>query len=349
MLPASSLLSSVDFRKVNVDDDAAFSQFYRSMRDAELFERADPPYWSEHEAAVMFRRPEPGETMDAYAAYDDSDATAMRGVAILGLTYNDNIDKAFFDVAVPPENRHLGVGSGLLRFLEGLATDAGRTTFLTESHLPFDSRNAHPYRQFAEKRGYALANVEVTRRLKLPVADELIQQWIDESAPHHQDYRIETFVNDIPDELVESFCYLHNQLALDSPTGDIDFEAESLTPEGLKIRQEKLLEAGRTVYETLAIDKSGEAVAQSTLATTSSDTISVFQWGTLVRRDHRGHRLGMATKAANLRAMQKDNPERTQIVTSNAEDNDNMVRINEKMGFEPIELMVEWQRKLDPT
>ena len=145
---------------------------------------------------------------------------------------------------------------------------------------------------------------------------------------------------------MESFCYLFNQLALDAPTGDIEFEAEAMTPEDFAIRRAKVKEMGRTVYETVAIDSSGAAVAHSTLAVSAANPRDVWQWGALVRRDARGHRLGLAVKAANLRALQRGHPETEAVYTTNSEDNDAMVAINVRMGFRPVELLAEYQRKL---
>ena len=58
--------------------------------------------------------------------------------------------------------------------------------------------------------------------------------------------------------------------------------------------------------------------------------------GTLVRRDHRGHRLGTAVKIANLRALQQARPEATEVKTQNAETNAWMVGINVRLGFGPV-------------
>jgi len=337
----------VKIREIDVHDDEEFGKFYRILRDAEFFERPDAPVWSERECAVMFRREEPGERWCSYAAYDDNDDSTMVGIGGMVVTLLDNTDKAFLGVDVAPKMRGRGVGSAILSFLEDRAREAGRTVLLTESNLQFETRETHPYRRFAEKRGYRLANVEVRRRLRLPVPEEQLQRWVDEAAAHHADYRIETFVDDLPEHLLESYCYLSNQLALDAPTGEIDFEAESMTPETFRVRQQKVKEQGRTVYETLGLDSDGQAVAQSTLAVPKDDPATVLQWGTLVRRDRRGHRLGLATKVANLRAVQAAHPERERIFTTNSEDNDNMVAINVKMGFEPVELLAEFQRRLD--
>ena len=336
----------VQIREVDIHDDDQFRQFFCIMRGAETFERPEAAFWSERECAVMFRHQEPGEQWWSYAAFDDANDAVMIGIGSVVLTLHDNVDKAFLGVEVAPELRGRGVGSAVLSFLEDKAREAGRTVLLTESHVPFATRDNHRYRQFAEKRGYSLANVEVRRRLRLPVPDEQLQAWADEAAPHHAGYHIQTFVDDVPDELLESYCYLSNQLAIDAPTGEIDFEAESMTPDKFRIRMQKVKEQGRTMYETLALDDDGQVVAQSTLAVPADDPTTVFQWGTVVRKDHRGHRLGLATKLANLRTVQEAHPERERILTTNSEDNANMVGINVLMGFEPIELLAEFQRKL---
>lgn len=330
-------------REIDVHDDAQFHDYYVTRRDALLYQRPDAPVWSEREAQVMFRREEPTDDWRAFGAYDGD---RLVGAAEFILPLLDNTDKVYLEVQVAPRNRRRGIGSELLSHLVEFAEATGRTVLLGDSHLPLDQRETHPYVRFAEKNGFATASVEVERELKLPVSADQLTAWEQEAAPYHVDYQIQTFVDDLPEQLLESYCYLSNQLALDAPSGDIDFEPEGMTPEAFRVRLAKVKEQGRTMFETLAIDASGQAVAQSTLAVPADDPLRVSQWGTLVHRDHRGHRLGMAVKAANLRAMQQAFPDRQKVLTSNSEDNDHMVAINVTMGFEPVELLVEFQRKL---
>jgi GNAT superfamily N-acetyltransferase len=70
------------------------------------------------------------------------------------------------------------------------------------------------------------------------------------------------------------------------------------------------------------------------------------QWGTLVHRDHRGHRLGAAVKVANLRALQDRQPEVPRVLTTNAETNAWMVAINDRLGFHPVAVVPMLKRVL---
>ena len=65
-----------------------------------------------------------------------------------------------------------------------------------------------------------------------------------------------------------------------------------------------------------------------------------------MHREHRGHQLGLATKAVNLRAVQSARGDLTLVSTQNAETNDHMVAINDKMGFRPIEVSAEFVKRL---
>jgi hypothetical protein len=65
-----------------------------------------------------------------------------------------------------------------------------------------------------------------------------------------------------------------------------------------------------------------------------------------VHREHRGHKLGLATKALNLRAVQAARGDLTLVTTQNAETNDYMVAINTRMGFRPIEVAAEYVKRL---
>jgi GNAT superfamily N-acetyltransferase len=293
------------------------------------------------------REPLKDEVVEAWAIFEDESAGAkLFGGGLIFFPQLDNLEKSYTGLAISPEHQRRGAGGAVLEHLVSRARAYGRSTVLLESQYPFDRRHDHGHRRFAERHGFAVASVEVSRRMPLPVPEEQLQAWIDEAAPHHTDYRIETF-EEIPDELLPSVCYVVNQLALDAPTGDIDFEAEQITPEIRRDSNARFKKSGGSKLETVAIDKDGQAVAVTTLGIMAGEADKVHQWATIVNREHRGHRLGLAVKAANLRAVQRAYPERTAVYTSNHEDNAHMVSINEKMGFVPIELFVEFQRKLD--
>ncbi len=324
-------------------DDSVMRDFYDVSRRAELLGREDAPFWTWEEFIGGFRSEDSGERQQLFAAYDGD---RMIACAVLWSFLLDNVDKAFFFLDVDVTDRRRGVGRAVLDRIEQVAKADGRSLVLTDSKLPFDQRETHGYRQFAEACGYGLSNYEVVRHLALPVPDDKIQGWIDEAAPRHEGYTIETFVGAVPDDLVEPLCTLLGQLAVDAPTGAVDFDEEVMTPERYAENIATVTAMGRARYETLALTPDRLVVAQSTLAVpVASTNTTVFQWGTFVHREHRGHALGLATKAVNLRAAQASRADLTLVTTQNAETNGYMVAINERMGFAPIEVATEFVKR----
>jgi RimJ/RimL family protein N-acetyltransferase len=96
----------------------------------------------------------------------------------------------------------------------------------------------------------------------------------------------------------------------------------------------------------VALDKTGAVVAYTDIATTVHEPDRAYQWGTLVRRDARGHRLGLAVKVANLRLLQDSCPELRRLTTYNAEVNARMVEVNDRLGFVPVARLGEFQKRL---
>lgn len=324
-------------------DDALMRDFYDLDRRAELHDRQHAPFWEFEEFLGAIRSPDSGERKEVFAAYDGD---RMVGNAVLWSFLLDNTEKAWFGVNVDVPERRRGIGRALVDRLEQHAKNDGRSLILSDAKLPFDDRDSHSYRRFAEACGYELFNYEVVRHLALPVADGEIQTWIDEAEPHHEGYTIETFVGAIPDDLVESLCVLLGQLAVDAPTGSVDFEEEAVTPQRYAEMVATTKAMGRARYETVALTPQRQVVAQSTLAVPLEQSTTVYQWGTFVHRDHRGHKLGLATKAVNLRAVQAARDDLTVVTTQNAETNGYMVAINERMGFRPIEVAAEFVKRL---
>jgi hypothetical protein len=66
----------------------------------------------------------------------------------------------------------------------------------------------------------------------------------------------------------------------------------------------------------------------------------------MVLPEHRGHRLGLATKLATHRAVRAAFPECHLVVTSNAEVNTHMNAINDALGYEVLEDLLEYHRRL---
>jgi GNAT superfamily N-acetyltransferase len=324
-------------------DDAVMRDFYEVDRRAELLGRPDAPFWEFDEFLGFVRSADSGERQELFAAYDGD---RIVGTAVLWSFLMDNVDKCVFRLRVDVPERRRGIGTALVNRLEQIAKDDGRSLIVSDTIVPFDNREGHGYRRFAEACGYQLSDYEVVRHLPLPVSDEQVQEWIDEAAPKHVGYRIETFVGSVPDELVESLCVLFGQLAVDAPTGLIDFEEEVVTAQRYAEMVAATAAMGRVRYETVALTPDRQVVAQSTLSMSLEQSTTVYQWGTFVHREHRGHRLGLATKAVNLRAVQSARDDLTLVVTQNGETNSYMVAINERMGFRPIEVTVEYVKKL---
>ena len=87
-------------------------------------------------------------------------------------------------------------------------------------------------------------------------------------------------------------------------------------------------------------------MAYTDLVLPSGAPSKVWQWGTLVDREHRGHRLGMAVKVANLRELQRAHPERETVGTGNDATNSYMVGINVELGFRVVELARMYRKVL---
>jgi GNAT superfamily N-acetyltransferase len=326
----------MEIRPVDVDDDAEFGRFHQVMEAAERFERPLAGMWSLEEARVLFRDGDPAERVVGLVAVEAGEVVGAGGAF---LPTADNLHVDWVMPWVEPHRRGRGIGSAVLGELLALCREDGRTEHIIETAYPFERSEDHPYRRFCEGHGFALANTEVRRHLELPVDEADLDLLIKESAVHHEGYRIETFDGPIPDALVDSLCETRNQLAVDAPTGDLFFEAERTDRAIHREREALLLKQGRVMVCTLAVSADGEVVAYNDLVIPRDDRPNVYQWGTLVRREHRGRRLGMAVKARGLKELQaRVGPDRARVLTCNAEQNAHMVGINERLGFRAVEV-----------
>nr|WP_246241998.1 GNAT family N-acetyltransferase [Flexivirga aerilata] len=291
------------------------------------------------------RQPDQEERQELYGVFDGDRLT---GTSLLWVPLTDNLDKVYADVTVHPQARRRGAGTALVGHLVDRVRQLRRREVWVESFVPPGDFASHPYSRFAHAHGFETGWVEAVRHLPLPMARTTLERLAGADAPSYEpDYEVRTFVGRVPDALLPGLAELMSLLAVDAPSGDFDFEAEDITPDRLRRAHAREEQQGRTRLSALAIHRrSGVVAAQSDLVLDDDLAGPVRQEGTFVHREHRGHRLGMATKVANLQLLQRARPGRPYVVTMNAEDNQHMVDINVALGFEVVERLVEWVRRV---
>ena len=85
-----------------------------------------------------------------------------------------------------------------------------------------------------------------------------------------------------------------------APLGELDLEDEVWSPERVAERDERFVATGRRQFGVLAYAADGTCVGTTELFVNAVASWRALQGGTLVIPGHRGHRLGLSLKLANL-------------------------------------------------
>jgi GNAT superfamily N-acetyltransferase len=328
---------SVEIRPFDREDPAQVRALWEVGRAAEA-DRAYSTYpaW---ESAQISLTSIPADRLEVrFLAWDGAEAV---GNAVVSGSTIDNPTLAYVDVAVRPDRRREGLGSRLLERAEAAAREHGRTTLTGEVHAPVEGTS--PGLAMALARGY---RVDIEDGVKVADLRATRATWPDlaaEVAPAHAGYRLVTAWSPVPDEVALAFCEIDNRFYELAPAGEVQREAETLDLERFRAREELFARAGRHELLTVAFPDRAEAraAAFSALVVSDSATHRAQQGGTVVLPEHRGHRLGLACKLANHRALVERFPEVEWIVTYNADVNAAMNAVNDRLGFRVVERCVE--------
>lgn len=348
---------------IDVHDDTVFAAWYAAYKaalDAAVGEEEAAVY-ELAELEAQWREPTSDQQQTGFAGYvtggDGEAGDELVAVGALVLPLLDNLDSAYVEVAVDPAHQGRGHGRAMLAHVEAAAAAAGRTRLTGELRFRHehgtlghdggpDGTGSRDVR-FAEAAGYALALSDVQRWLDLPVDDALLEGLAAEAAERHAGYELRSWVGPVPDELAAGWAALDGSLMTEAPMGDLVHETMNVDVARLREQEASVARQRRTTYHSVALAPDGDLVAYSLLVQ-GDDSTTAYQWGTLVRRDHRGHRLGLAVKVANLRLIQSARSDTTRVSTFNAEVNDHMIAVNERLGFRPVSRMGELQKVGQP-
>lgn len=197
--------------------------------------------------------------------------------------------------------------------------------------------------------GFTLEQVERNSVLDLHGDWSLIQRLHDEAAAAASDaYRLESWTLPTPDAYVDAYAMMMGRMSTDAPSADMEFDEEVWDAARLRRYEHEQLDGGRFGNVVAARHvASGDLVAFNELFIDAARTGTTEQNATLVLKEHRGHRLGMLVKAANLLAWRDLAPLSPRVSTFNAEENRPMLDINEALGFVPASYSGGWQKRLE--
>ena len=151
-------------------------------------------------------------------------------------------------------------------------------------------------------------------------------------------------------EYVEDQCALFMCMSTDEPHGDDGHEEEVWN--GERVRENDALRQARGARFLIAVAlhvPSGHLVACTELLLAADAPEQAWQMLTVVQPAHRGHRLGLAVKVANVEALARLAPAVRVIVTGNAGVNAPMIAVNDMMGFRIASEGNFWQKHLQPA
>lgn len=298
-------------------------------------------------------------------------ATRVLGSAYVHLPTPDNTHLADVVVTVDPGHRRRGIGTALARAAEALVTADGRrlavgwtehaaepttaddvpalTPPTGSGRIPIGDPTA-----FAQRLGYVLEQAERHSVLDLPVEPALLEELAATArARSEPDYRLVTWTDETPARWLAGHAVLMTRMSTDPPLAGLEMEEDRWDGDRVREFERTHRLAGHRLLVAAAEHVPTGTLAAYTIlvvrpAQPDGGRVAVFQDATLVLKEHRGHRLGLAVKVRNVRAVEAAFPDARRIHTWNAEENAHMLGINVALGFRPAGISGLWQKHLVP-
>ena len=318
---------------VDVADDSQYQEFYAAYRAS--FDRDfETPYGPREKRAQLLGS---GRYFDVRAVLARDDGGLAVGSGIARFPLNDNLDMAHLSVEVVPEHRRRGHGSAVLDHLVDLAVARSRTKLLVESRWGI-SDEAPAGRLFVESHGFALDLLDAQRTLKLPA--KLL------AAPVDSAYTLQGWRGACPDELVDEYATLRGLMGQEAPNGEVGLEPQNYDAERIRFEEAGWVKQGSEAQVSVAVAADGKLAGHTQLIFPDDDPLNAHQLDTLVLPAHRGHGLGLSLKVFNQEAAADLMPGRRRISTYNADGNEHMIAVNDKLGYRPVAYLGEFVRTL---
>lgn len=251
-------------------------------------------------------------------------------------------------VYVVPERRRRGIGAALADKVREAVAVAGLTRAIVGINTPPHSAEplpasdgagavdgTHPGVRMALREGFALTQAEVWSRFDIHAgAAATAAKYRAAAGFAGGDYEVITWQGPAGDELLEGLALLKQRMRADLPTGELQLGESRWDAARMREHDELRTRTERLWRAVVRHRPTGELVALNELEQPRSNPRAfVGQWDTVVLPAHRGLRLGLLVKAANLAQVRPVVPEGVEVNTCNAAENTHMRAINRELGF----------------
>lgn len=288
------------------------------------------------------------------------------GAVDIALPLADNLDLAEFTLDILPEFQRQGVGRQLLEAAEQFARGEGRTMILIDTNHPGASLSGSESGQlvpgsglgfvpmgsreveFARRTGYTLQHIEQFSSCLLPLDTKLVAELEDEADQANGGrYRLHHWTDRCPDQWLEAVAALENQAGEDT-VPSAKTEADLVFDGGMLREAEEatIAQGRRTVVTAVEHIATGMLVGLTTISVLSQRQDVVFQDDTVVLQEHRGNKLGLLIKVANMERLTEQFPDARVIYTWNAPENRYLLKVNQQLGFTTAGVTGIWQKEL---
>ena len=329
----------MDIRQVDTASAADAAAWYDVYIAADKHDLPCGPWWLERELRVAHQSTEYRQ----HVLWLAEDAGVAIGASVARFSLKDNPRLADVEVFVRPDARRRGVGTALFRTLERHAAEHRRTSLLAAVSWPLRDESA-PGTAFAERLGFTRRNTEIRRVQRAPFQLARLAELEQEALPRAAGYRLESWRDRIPQRFLLEYARLAGRMSTDAPLGDLDYEPELWDAERVLVSEERRIKMGRDWWCTVAVAPDGSLAGMTEIVVPGESDQHGYQGDTIVDPDHRGHRLGLLLKVANLRTVLTDRPGISSIWTWNAESNRFMISVNEKLGYVKAGWLAMYQR-----
>lgn len=254
--------------------------------------------------------------------------------------------------------RRRGIGSAALAWAIQQATEMGRGVL--EVYAPARPAGgpgslvapaggaidpATPGTAFALARGFHLAHLE--SQASMGVLDEggsaSALEYLSAMAGPAQvmGYEMVSWTGQPPGELLAEVAQMLTGFQRDLPGPD-GSHGEKFDGRKVSAHFQSFIDRGWLPYVTAAKDRVGRLVGY-TMAQVREGSSTAMQLDTWVHPDHRGQRLSLAMKIANITALLSRPYPPARLLTYMAKENRSMWAINRKLGFHPTAAVACWR------